>query len=56
MTFVYCGRADAVQGLRLLHETGYQVTKDSLKKLEGIAFPEFYKNVALVMQDNETTL
>ena len=27
-----------------------------LKKLEGIIYPEFYKKVALAMQDQRTTL
>ena len=49
MTFAYYGGADAVKGLKQMHEKGQKVTKNSLKKLEGIIFPEFYKKVASVM-------
>ena len=56
MTFAYYGGADAVKGLKQMHEKGQKVTKNSLKKLEGIIFPEFYKKVASVMQDDRTNL
>ena len=42
MTFAYYGAADALQGLTLMHEKGQKLTKNWLKKLEGIIFHEFY--------------
>ena len=43
-------------GLPLLHDKGERVSKNALKRLEGIIFPEFYKKVAAEMQDEKTTL
>ena len=56
MTFAYYAGPDAVKGLQRLHEKGERVSKNALKKLEGIIFPEFYKKVAAEMQDERTTL
>ena len=56
MTFAYYAGPEAVKGLRRLHEKGEKVSKNALKKLEGISFPGFYKKVAAEMQDERTTL
>ena len=56
MTFEYYAGRDAVKALRRLHDKGEKVSKNALKKLEGIIFPEFYKKVAAKMKDEPTTL
>ena len=56
MTFAYYGGGDAVECLRLMHEKRQKLTKNALKKLECIIYPEFYKKVALPMQDQRTTV
>ena len=38
------------------HHKGEKVTKNALKKLDGILLPEFYNKVAEVMQEEKTTL
>ena len=56
MTFAYYAGAEAVKGLQKFHDKGEKVTKNALKKLDGILLPEFYKKVAEVMQEEKTTL
>ena len=56
MTFAYYAGPEAVKGLQTLHEKGEKVTKNALKKLEGIILPEFYKTVAAQMQEAKTPL
>ena len=56
MTFAYYAGPDAVKGLRRFHDKGERVSKNALKKLEGIIFPDFYKKVAAEMQEAKTTL
>ena len=43
-------------GLQKFHDKGEKVTKNALKKLDGILLLEFYKTVAEVMQEEKTTL
>ena len=56
MMFAYYAGLDAVKGLQQLHEKGERVSKNALKKQEGIIFPDFYKEVAAEMQDERTNL
>ena len=56
MTFAYYAGPEAVKGLQKFHDKGEKVTKNALKKLDGILLPEFYKKVAEVMQEEKTTL
>ena len=56
MTFAYYAGLEAVKGLQKFHDKGEKVTKNALKKLDGILLPEFYKKVAEVMQEEKTTL
>ena len=56
MTFAYYADADAVKGLRQLHQKEQNVQKNSVKKLEGIIHPEFYKKVAAKIQDDRANL
>ena len=42
--------------MQWLHEKGERISNNTLKKLEGIIVPEFYKKVAAEMQDERTTL
>ena len=39
-----------------LHDKGEKVTKNALKKLDGILLLDFYTKVAEVMQEEKTTL
>ena len=45
-----------MKGLQKFHDKGEKVTKNELKKLDGILLPEFYKKVAEVTQEEKTTL
>ena len=45
-----------MKGLQKFHDKGEKVTKNALKKLDGILLPELYKKVAEVMQEEQTTL
>ena len=56
MTFAYYAGPEAVKGLQTFHEKGEKVTKNALKKLEGIILPKFYKKVAAEIQEEKTTL
>ena len=56
MTFAYYSGADALKDLRQMHQKGQKVTKNSLKKLENVVFPDFYKELASVMQHDQTTV
>ena len=56
MTFAYYAGPEAVKGLQKFHDKGEKVTKNALKKLDGILLPEFYKKVAELMQEEKTTL
>ena len=56
MTFAYYAGSEAVKGLQKFHDKGEKVTKNALKKLDGILLLEFYKKVAEVMQEEKTTL
>ena len=56
MTFAYYAGPEAVKGLQRFHDKGEKVTKNAPKKLDGILLPEFYKKVAQVMQEDNTTL
>ena len=41
-TFAYYAGPEAVKGLQKFHDKGQKVTKNTLKKLDGILMPEFY--------------
>ena len=56
MKFAYHAGPEAVKGLQKFHDKEEKVTKNALKKLDGILLPEFYKTVAEVMQEEKTTL
>ena len=56
MTFAYYAGPEAVKGLQKFHDKGDKVTRNALKKLDGILLPGFYKKVAEVMQEEKTTL
>ena len=56
MTFAYYAGPEAVKGLQKFHNEGEKVTKNALKKLDGILLPEFYEKVAEVMHEEKTTL
>ena len=56
MTFAYNAGPEAVKGLQKFHNKGEKVTKNALKKLDGILLPGFYKKVAEVMQEEKATL
>ena len=56
MTFAYYAGPEAVKGLQKFHDKGEKVTKNTLKKLDGILMPELYKNVAAEMQEEKKTL
>ena len=56
MTFAYYAGPEAVKGLQKFHDKGEKVTKNALKKLDGILLPEFYKKVAEVRQEEKTIL
>ena len=56
MTFAYYAGPEAVKGLQKFHDKGEKVTKNALKKPDGILLPEFYKKMAEVMQEEKTTL
>ena len=56
MTLAQYAGQDAVDGLKLMDERGKKLTKNSLKKLEGIMYPEYYVKVAIAMQKSQTTL
>ena len=56
MTFAYYAGPEAVKGLQKFHDKGEKITKNTLKKLDGILLPEVYKKVAEVMQEEKTTL
>ena len=56
MTFACYGGPDAVKGLQKFHDKGEKVSKNALKKLEGVILPEFCKKVAAEMQEEKTTL
>ena len=49
MTFAYYAGPEAVKGLQKFHDKREKVTKNALKKLDGILLPEFYKKVAEVI-------
>ena len=54
--FAYYAGLEAVKGLQRFHDKGEKVSKNALKKLEGIILPEFYKKVAAEMLEEKTTL
>ena len=56
MTFAYYAGPEAVKGLHKFHDKGEKVTKNALKKLDGILTPEFYKKVAAEMQEEKKIL
>ena len=56
MTFAYYAIPEAVKGLQKFHDKGEKVTKNALRKLNGILLPEFYKKVVEEMQEEKTTL
>ena len=56
MRFAYYAGPEAVKVLQKFHDKGEKVTKNALKKLEGILLPEFYKKNAEVIQEENTTL
>ena len=56
MTFAHYAGTDAVKGLQKFQDKGEKVSKNALKKLEGVILPEFYKNVAAEMQEAKATL
>ena len=56
MTFAYYAGPEFVKGLQKFHDKGEKVTKNALRKLDGILLPDFYRKVAEVMQEEKTTL
>ena len=56
MMFAYYACPDAVKGLQKFHDKEEKVSKNALRKLEGVILPEFYKTVAAEMQEEKTTL
>ena len=56
MTFAYYAGPEAVRGSQKFHDKGEKLMKNALKKLDRILLPEFYNEVAEVMQEEETTL
>ena len=56
MTFAYYAGPDAVKGPQKFNDKGEKVSKNALKKFEGIILPELYKKVAAEMQEERTTL
>ena len=56
MTFAYYAGPEAVKDVQKFQDKGEKVTKNALKKLDGILLPEFSKKVAEVMQEEKTTL
>ena len=56
MMFAYNAGPDSVKGLQTFHDKGEKVSKNALKKLEGVILREFYKKVADEMQEGKTTL
>ena len=56
MTFAYYAGPEAVKGLHNFNDIGEKVTKNALKKLDGILMQEFYKKVEEEMQEKKTTL
>ena len=56
MTFAYYAGPEAVKDLQKFHEKREEVTKNALKKLDGIRMLEFYKKVAAEMQKEKATL
>ena len=56
MTFAYYAGPEAVKGVQKFHDKEEKVTKNAMKKLDGILLPGFYKKVAKVMQEEKTTL
>ena len=56
MTFAYYAGPEAVKGLQKFHDKREEVTKNALKKLDGILLPKFYKKVAEVMQKRKQPL
>ena len=55
MTVAYYAGPEAVKGLQKFHNKGEKVTKNALKKLDGILLPDFYKKVAEAMQEEKAT-
>ena len=55
-TFAYYAGPEAVKGLQKFHDKGQKLTKNALKKLDGILMPEFYKKMAEEIQEEKTTL
>ena len=51
MTFAYYAGLEAVKGLQKFHDKEEKVTKNPLKKLDGILLPALYKKLAEVMQE-----
>ena len=56
MTFAYYAGQDAVKGVQTFHNKGKRVSRNALKKLDGIILPDFYKKVAAEMQEGKETL
>ena len=56
MTFAYYVGPDAVEGLQTFHDKREKVSKNALKKLEGVILPVVYKKVAAKMQEEEKKL
>ena len=56
MTFASYAGPYAVKGRQKLHDKGEKVSKNALRKLEDVIWPEFYKKAADEMQEEKTTL
>ena len=56
MKFTYSAGPDAVKRFPTFHDKRKKVSKNALKKLEGIILPEFYRKVAAETQEKKTTL
>ena len=56
MTFAYYAGPEAVKGLQKFYDKAEKVTKNALKKLDGILMRKFYRKVAAEMQEEKTTL
>ena len=53
MAFAYYAGPEAVKSLQKFHDQGEKVTKNALRKLDGILMPEFYRKVAAEMQEEK---
>ena len=56
MRLAYSAGPDAVKGVQKFDDKWEKVSKNALRKLEGVIVPDLYKKVAAEMQEEKTTL